>query len=257
MSPLATLSDLYLPGVLLYDVSNPGGTDLLSGATRVDLNTELSDLSQGGGRHPLPDIQAFAKTLQRLGITVDRHLILYDRQGGANAAARFWWMLKALGHQQVQVLNGGYQMAKAGGFPCTPEALIRPPAPSPYPVTTWLWPTAHLEEIERLSDHPKSTLIDVRDPERYAGLVEPLDPVAGHIPGAINLPFRDNLDASGHFLTPEQLRKQFAPLLGQDLVVHCGSGVTACHTLLAMNYAGLPLPRLYVGSWSEWCSRPQ
>ncbi len=254
MSPLATLSDLFFPDVQLYDVSNPGGTELLAGATRVDLNTDLADLSLKGGRHPLPAIQSFAQTLQRLGIHPESRVILYDRQGGANAAARFWWMLKAVGHQQVQVLNGGFQMAKAGGYDCTHEALLRDSASTPYPVTKWLWPTAQLPEIEKLSDHPDTTLIDVRDPDRYAGKVEPLDPVAGHIPGAINLPFRDNLDTSGHFLTPEQLRRQFSPLLGQKLVVHCGSGVTACHTILAMHYAGLPLPKLYVGSWSEWCT---
>jgi thiosulfate/3-mercaptopyruvate sulfurtransferase len=254
MSPIASFSDLYLPHVQLFDLSHPyvPEGEILAGAVRVHLNSDLSDVLLGGGRHPLPDIQAFSLTLQRLGITPNSHLILYDQQQGANAASRFWWMLKALGHTKVQVLNGGLQAALKAGFPSTSTYFTPRPAPDPYPVTAWLWPVAEIEEVAQSMHRIDVDLIDVRDPERFAGNIEPLDPIAGHIPGAINVHFKENLDHDGNFLSPEELRTKYAHF--KELIVHCGSGVTACHTILAMNYAGLTLPKLYVGSWSEWCT---
>ena len=182
---------------------------------------------------------------------------MYDDKNGANAAARFWWMLTALGHTAVQVLDGGMAAAVAAGFPTS--STVPRPAPGPaYAQSTWSLPLASVEEVAQAAHDPASLLIDVRDTSRYRGEQEPIDKIAGHIPGAVNIPFTDNLDGEGFFLPPALLRKKYAAALNnrpvEAVIVHCGSGVTACHTLLALAYAGLPVPKLYVGSWSEWSS---
>lgn len=230
----------------------------LKGARYVDLNTQLadiqSDLSQGG-RHPLPKVEHFAQVLGDLGIGPESHVIVYDSKNGSNAAARFWWMLKALGHQKIQVLNGGISEAEKIGFPCVDftEPILKVKA---YPAYKWLLPLADLTEVAAISQNPDYCVIDVRDSARYRGEVEPIDLVAGHIPGAINFPFTENLDESGLFLSAEDLRKKYSKLFQsikiENRIVHCGSGVTACHTLLALAHAQLPISKLYVGSWSEW-----
>jgi thiosulfate/3-mercaptopyruvate sulfurtransferase len=230
----------------------------LAGARLVDLDSQLTEIPTDaafGGRHPLPKIEAFGQLLGELGITPDSHVVVYDDKNGSNAAARFWWMLRAVGHQKVQVLNGGmkealkYQLQMSSG-----EAEIVKTAA--YPTTKWLLPLIEIDEVERVSENEAYVVIDVRDAARYRGEVEPIDLVAGHIPGAINVPFTENLDAEGLFLSAEILRSKYQIILGdkkaENSVVHCGSGVTACHTLLAIAHAQLPLPRLYVGSWSEW-----
>jgi thiosulfate/3-mercaptopyruvate sulfurtransferase len=233
----------------------------LEGALFVDLNTQLADIKEDfslGGRHPLPNIQDFATTLSNLGISSNSHVVLYDNQNGANAAARFWWMLKAVGHEKVQVLNGGFQEAEKLHFPTSSKTEIATKT-KPYKVDHWQIKTAEIEEVEKVAEDKNYIVIDVRDAARYRGETEPIDLIAGHIPGAINVPFTENLDENGLFLTPIELRIKYKTVFGnlksENTIVHCGSGVTACHSLLAMAYAGLEIPKLYVGSWSEWSRR--
>jgi len=252
------------PNMLIFDVSNSNDAKdnydkkHLDGAVFVDLNTQLaaikSDVSDGG-RHPLPTVEYFAETLQNLGISSDSHIVIYDDKNGANAAARFWWMLKSAGHQKVQVLNGGFQQAEKAGFPVNdkiPTAKIV----GKYKTESWKLPLAVISDVVQNSQNEDFTVIDVREAARYQGDYEPIDLVAGHIPGAINIPFTTNLDENGLFLPADILKEKYAPFfkskLPENIIVHCGSGVTACHTLLAIDYAGLPIPKLYVGSWSEW-----
>lgn len=230
----------------------------LKGAQWVDLEAQLSEKSADaaqGGRHPLPAATKFAELLGQLGITPDSHVVAYDDKNGAIASARFWWMLRALGHERVQVLDGGYQAAVAAGFPVEDDFVkVRPKRP--YPTAEWQLPIADINEVAQVAQSADAVVIDVREPGRYAGAFEPIDLVAGHIPGAINIPFVSNLDADGAFLPPEQLKAKYSEAVGKyeahNIIVHCGSGVTACHTLLAMAQAGMEIPRLYVGSWSEW-----
>jgi thiosulfate/3-mercaptopyruvate sulfurtransferase len=181
---------------------------------------------------------------------------IYDAQGGGNAAARLWWMLRALGHERVWVLDGGLQAALAAGLRLTTEVPVITAA-APYAAAEWRLPLVDAEAVEAIRRNPGLRLLDVRSAERWRGEHEPLDPVAGHIPGAINLAWNDNLGPDGRFKTPAALRSQYLALLAgiapEHLTVHCGSGVTACHTLLALELAGLPGAALYVGSWSEWC----
>jgi thiosulfate/3-mercaptopyruvate sulfurtransferase len=234
----------------------------IAGAIYVDLNTQLADIKSdaaNGGRHPLPDIKQFAATLGKLGITPDTHVVLYDDKNGSNAAARFWWMLKAIGHDKVQVLNGGFSKAMQDQLPCN-DLIPQINAVEDYPNTTWLLPMADMQEVAIAAKSEHAVVIDVRDAYRYRGEQEPIDLIAGHIPGAINIPFTENLDAAGLFLPQEVLHQKYAPLFSepyQNVIVHCGSGVTACFTLLAINYAGYKIPQLYVGSWSEWSRNNQ
>jgi thiosulfate/3-mercaptopyruvate sulfurtransferase len=230
----------------------------LKGAVYVDLERDLSgDTShpERGGRHPLPPIEVWAATLGRLGIDPVTPVVVYDDAGGAKAAARAWWMLRAVGHDEVAVLDGGLAAAEAAGLPMASGVETAPSAP-PYPCRAWQRPVEPLEAVDRLRADAGWRLIDVRAPERYRGEHEPLDPVAGHIPGARNLPLTDNLDEAGRFRSPAALRAHYAEALGdvppERVVVSCGSGVTACHTLLALERAGLEGARLYVGSFSEW-----
>lgn len=229
----------------------------LPGAIFADVNDDLANIGDfaKGGRHPLPTLDQFSKVLQKLGITKESHVIVYDDKNGSNAAARFWWMLKSIGHEKVQVIDGGFQAAVKAGFPVTSKVEI-PKSVDKYEVQNWILPLSDISEVERVAKTDDHIVIDVRDANRYAGLTEPIDTIAGHIPGAINIPFTENLDADGRFLEPEILNEKYTATLKEvkpeDVIVHCGSGITACHTLLAMDYAGLPIPKLYVGSWSEW-----
>lgn len=230
----------------------------LEGALHVDLNTQLANINTDvsiGGRHPLPTVEQFSDTLANLGITPTSHVVVYDDKNGANAAARFWWMLKSAGHEKVQVLDGGLQAAIKAGFPTSSKIEI-PLQKESYKIENWLLPLATIQEIDKVAQDANFLVIDVRDEERYKGEKEPIDLVAGHIPGAINIPFTSNLDTNGFFLSPQELKNKFLREFGgkkaENCIVHCGSGVTACHTLLAIAYAGLEIPKLYVGSWSEW-----
>lgn len=231
----------------------------LHGAIFVDLDTQLSEVKKDaakGGRHPLPSIESFSKTLGSLGISPKSHVVIYDQSNGALAAARFWWMLKAVGHQKVQVLNGGLAEAEKQNFPTNNEK-VQPKQASFYPIENWKLPMAEISEVESVSKNEDYRVIDVRASNRYKGEIEPIDPVAGHIPGAINIPLSENLGSNNLFLPSKELKVKYKKLLGdtksENTIVHCGSGVTACHTLLALNYAGFEIPKLYVGSWSEWC----
>ncbi len=263
LSPIINIGELLTKkDVVLVDASNSPDAHQkfleghLKSARNVDVNTQLSASTGNpveGGRHPLPPIEEFGKVLASLGIQKDTHVVVYDHQSGANAAARFWWMLRAVGHQNVQVLDGGFQAAiEAGCLLETgePAAVLEVDS---YPVSTWLLPTVDIQEVAEVVVSEASSIIDVRASDRYLGLVEPLDAVAGHIPTTINIPFSTNLDQGGFFLGKDALREKYAAL--ENAIIHCGSGVTACHTILAMDYAGLQVPKLYVGSWSEWSSR--
>jgi thiosulfate/3-mercaptopyruvate sulfurtransferase len=211
-----------------------------------------------GGRHPLPDAQAFAATLGRWGITPSSRVVAYDDQGGANAAARFWWMLRAMGHRDVRVVDGGLAALRDAGFALTSD-LPAPASQPPYPGAGWAQPLADIDEVDQARGAPDRRVIDVRAAFRFRGDSDPFDPVAGHIPGARNAPYADNLRADGTFKSSDELRAQLIAALDgiapAQTIVHCGSGVTACHTLIALERAGLPGARLYVGSWSEWCRR--
>ena len=230
----------------------------LDGALWVDTETELahkSDNAANGGRHPLPSVIQFTELLGNLGVTPNSHIVVYDDKNGANAAARLWWMLKAVGHDKVQVLNGGLQAAIKVGFPITTETTQLETQP-PYPANSWQLHTADIDEVAQAALASDQVVIDVRDSARYLGIHEPIDLIAGHIPGAINIPFGENLDENGLFLPSEKLLEKYETAIGnfkpENVIVHCGSGITACHTLLAIAHAGMPIPKLYVGSWSEW-----
>lgn len=231
----------------------------IKGAYFIDLNSQLSAIKENaadGGRHPLPSPEKFARTLSNYGLSPESHIIVYDDKNGANAAARFWWMLRAVGHEKVQVLDGGLASAKLSGIPVSSGEEIPDERFMTYQADQWLLPIVNLEQVESVSLDEEHKVIDVREADRYNGLVEPIDLIAGHIPGAINIPYMQNLDQNGRFLEPEQLKEMYERELdgveSKNTIVHCGSGVTACHTLLAMAYAGLEIPKLYVGSWSEW-----
>jgi thiosulfate/3-mercaptopyruvate sulfurtransferase len=240
------------------DAKNNYNEKHLDKAIFIDLNSQLADIKEdfaNGGRHPLPEIGKFAETLKNIGITKKGHVVIYDDKSGANSAARFWWMLKSIGHEKVQVLNGGIQQAEKIGFP-TNNKIETPNSVETYKVENWKLKIAKIDEVEKNTQKENHIVIDVRENNRYRGESEPIDLVAGHIPGAINVPFTTNLNKEGLFLSPNELKLKYQEIFGQtnseNIIIHCGSGVTACHTLLALDYAELEIPKLYVGSWSEW-----
>lgn len=269
MKPIISPSELKnLPSENLIILDARVGKDVhqnylnkhIKGARFIDLDKDLAEIGEDaafGGRHPLPNVEKFAETLSNLGISEGSHVVVYDDKNGSNAAARAWWMLKSFGLKNVQVLDGGFQNAEkkniefsSGEESFEKSDLIKK--------DNWLLPTSTLEVVENELTNLSSTVVDVRDAYRYKGESEPIDLVAGHIPGAINIPFSENLDENGNFLSPEILKEKYSKLLQdkpQNLIIHCGSGVTACHTILALDYAGFPIPNLYVGSWSEWSRR--
>jgi thiosulfate/3-mercaptopyruvate sulfurtransferase len=231
----------------------------VQGALHAHLDRDLASPAPEparGGRHPLPDVLEFTARLGRWGVTPASHVVAYDDQNGANAASRLWWLLRALGHELVQVVDGGMAALQAAGFAVTSELPV-PRGSAPYPASRWQRPLADIEEVERARTDADRRVIDVRAAFRYRGESEPIDPVAGHIPGAHNLPLTENLNTDGSWKSADALRAQYlAALAGvpaSQAIVHCGSGVTACHTLLALERAGLAGAKLYVGSWSEWC----
>ena len=234
----------------------------IAGAVYADLNDNLSaqDAHQAvnGGRHPLPKREVFVQWLERIGLTPDMQVVVYDRNG-MNYCGRLWWMLKWCGHEAVAVLDGGWQAwLAAGGATASGEAPAR--LPSRFALKA---PLVNLVDTATVAAHlgqPQQTLIDARGAPRYRGEVEPIDPVAGHIPGALNRPFNSNLTEQGFFKSPEVLRAEFVELLAgrtpHSVVHHCGSGVSALPNVLAMEVAGLGRSGLYAGSWSEWCTTP-
>jgi thiosulfate/3-mercaptopyruvate sulfurtransferase len=223
----------------------------LPGAVFVDVDADLAaHAERGSGRHPLPDPEHFAARMAALGIADGDTVVAYDDAGGV-IAARLVWMLRATGHEAA-LLDGG--MASYDG-PLEVEAPRREPATfTPRP-----WPTERLAAIDDAGD-PANVVVDARDAARFRGEIEPVDPRAGHIPGAVNLPCRTNVDERGRFLPPEELRRRFAAVGvtdGTSVVSYCGSGVTACHNLLALELAGLGPGRLYPGSWSQYSADPE
>jgi thiosulfate/3-mercaptopyruvate sulfurtransferase len=233
----------------------------LRGAIHASLDRDLSDASQPGfdpargGRHPLPSIRRWSATLGAWGIAPSSTVIVYDETDGSNAAARAWWMLRAAGHEDVRVVDGGFAAAVEAGLPVDTDRPVQN-ALDPYPVETWLRPTMDIDDVDAARLDPGWRVLDVRSGPRYRGEAEPIDPVAGRIPGAVNLFFGENM-RDGRFKAADVLRAQYEALFGsvpmERVIVHCGSGVTACHTLLALEAAGLDGAALYVGSWSEWC----
>ena len=228
----------------------------IPGARFVHLDEDLSGTKTGlNGRHPLPHPRTFALRLGALGIDNTRQVVAYDASGGC-FAARLWWMMRWVGHTRVAVLDGGWQRWTQLELPTSAEA------PSPAPATYTLRPQPALAvNASFVASHlgdPATVVVDARSADRYRGENETLDPVAGHIPGAVNRFFKQNLQDDGTFKSPEGLEEEFKRMIGErDIagVVHqCGSGVTACHNLLAMEHAGLRGSRLYPGSWSEWVS---
>ncbi len=208
----------------------------LEGALHADLNVELSSASEAGfdpangGRHPLPDPARWAAQLGAWGIAPDTKVVVYDDAAGANAACRLWWMLRAFGHADVAVLDGGFEAARAAGAPVTQAATAVEPR-SPYPSDRWRLPTTDIGAVEAKLKDPAWKVLDVRSRERWRGEVEPFDPVPGRIPGTMNVPYTENLGPEGRFKSPEVLRSTYGGALGgtrpEHLVVHCGSGVTA------------------------------
>jgi thiosulfate/3-mercaptopyruvate sulfurtransferase len=230
----------------------------LPGARFADLNRDLSSAVKSyTGRHPLPDFSSLTKQLGLWGVNNRSQVVVYDDAGGA-FAGRLWWLLRTLGHDQVAVLNGGIQQWQKQGFALTTVL----PKPEPTTFRPYLdiqqWLTAR--QVEDGLAAGRISLIDARTLERFKGLQEPIDPIAGHVPKALNRPFQLNLDKNGLFVSASQLAAEFTQLLhgvpAKQVVHMCGSGVTACHNLLAMEYAGLTGSRLYAGSWSEWIVDP-
>ena len=223
-------------------------------ARYAHLNKDLSSpITVFTGRHPLPDFTLLTKKLGSWGIDNDSQVVVYDDAGGA-FAARLWWLLRSMGHNNVAVLNGGIHHWQKQGFSLTTTLpTIQSTTFRPY-LNTGHWLNA--TQVRNSLAKKTLCLIDARTPERYRGEQEPIDPVAGHIPGALNRAFQLNLDNKGLFISDDQLRNQFKQLIGttapEQVVHYCGSGVTACHNLLAMEHAGLTGSKLYAGSWSEW-----
>lgn len=242
-----------------FDLSRPEAGRLMyrerhiPGARYAHLDDDLSaPRGAHGGRHPLPSPEALEALFSRLGISKDRDVVCYDQKTGA-FAARLWWMLRYMGHAAVAVLDGGFAAWLELGQPV--EAGEQPGERAVFsgaPRTEWL---ASADEAAAAA-----LLVDAREPARYRGEVEPLDPVAGHIPGAVNRHFQANLTPDGRWLSRADLARELRALMrghrSGDCVFYCGSGVTACHDLLALELAGLPPARLYAGSWSDWCSVP-
>jgi len=246
-------------GIQMFEASH------LSGAVYANLNIDLSAKgdrlrtgAESGGRHPLPSRENFAKWLSQMGFGNNMQAVVYDRQG-ASYCGRLWWMLKWLGHERVAVLDGGLQAWQAAGGSVVPGPSQTLPH-TEFSITKPLVALVSAETVLSNLGKTDQTVIDARAAPRFRGEVEPLDPVAGHIPGALNRPFTNNLTAEGFFKSKDVLRQEFKELLGarrpEHTLHHCGSGVTAIPNILAMAVAGLGNTALFAGSWSEWCSDP-
>jgi len=267
----AELAELVRRGGVLvvdcrFDLADPGKgeRDYLAahvpGAVYAHLDRDLSDASRRGfGRHPLPEAAAFSAVLSRWGWTPDTDVVAYDDAGGALAASRLWWLLRLAGHERAAVLDGGFAAWRAAG-----GRTESGPAPQRAPGTAQVEFAQRMvvgyDELQHGLAQRSVLLLDGRAAARYRGEVEPVDRVAGHVPGASNRPYTENLDASGRFKPPAQLRREYVAVLAgraPDEVVHmCGSGVTACHNLLAMEHAGLAGSRVFAPSWSGWIEDP-
>jgi thiosulfate/3-mercaptopyruvate sulfurtransferase len=231
----------------------------IPGAIYVHSDKDLATTKNGtNGRHPLPSIAQWQKTYAELGVTPSKKVVIYDNQGSM-FAVRLWWMLHAVGQKNIYLLNGGYPSWLAANYPSEKQESLRKPV-----AETALHAYQDLvlvdEVVENLSK-AQFTILDARANDRFHGQNETLDPVAGHIPGAMNRCFKDNLEASGKFKDLETLKNEFSSLLkdipSEQVVHQCGSGITACHNLFAMELIGLKGSSIYAGSWSEWCADPK
>lgn len=253
-----------------FELMNPTVWDALHeeahipGAVYMHLSRDLSEHTgshdaASGGRHPLPSREAFAERLRQKGMSNATQAVVYDRQG-AHYCGRLWWMLKWCGHEAVAVLDGGLPAWQAAGGAIATGAASTARPRGTFTLQPALAAAHGAQALARQLGSPSQTLIDARSAARYRGEMEPLDPVAGHIPGALNRPFTDNFLPDGRFKPAQQLRAEFDALLAgkaPDTVVHhCGSGVTAVPNLMAMEIAGLGRTGLFPGSWSEWCNTP-
>jgi thiosulfate/3-mercaptopyruvate sulfurtransferase len=259
---LVDVADLPRDGIVLLDtrlaLTGPTGRERydaghLPSAVFVDLETELAEPPGRGGRHPLPTPERFVAAMRRAGVGPRSVVVVYD-DGPGLAAARLWWLLRYYGHDSVQVLDGGAAEYARQGGQLTTDATP-PPGPTEWTGTPGQLPTVDADGAVAVARD--GVLIDVRAAERFRGETEPLDPVAGHIPGAVNAPLAGNTDDRGRLLPPAALRARFEALGSADgpVAAYCGSGVTACQTVLAMTYAGLGAA-LYPGSWSGWIADP-
>lgn len=248
-----------------FELGNPGwgeseyAREHIPGAQYLHLDRDMSGpITARTGRHPLPEPQVFARRIAALGAGAGMQLVAYDQGNGAYAA-RFWWLCRWIGIRNVAALDGGIAAWRAAGLPL--ENVVRTPRSRQLAVNLAGNMLVDSDAVDDLRRRPGTLLVDARGADRYAGRNETIDPVAGHVPGARNLPFTGNLGSDGKFLPPEQLRRRWATLLGSQppssLVAMCGSGVTACQNLLALEHAGLPGARLYAGSWSEWIRDPR
>jgi len=249
------------PSVRIADVRSAGSSALnraayeaghIAGAVFFDMEADLA--GPGGGRHPLPDAAEFAALLGTRGIGSDHQVVVYDDSAGA-AACRLWWMLRSLGHDRVALLDGGWQAWQEAGHDLSTDVPDLPA--TSFEGDGW---QGMVTADELVKEAGAMTLLDARGNDRYRGENEVLDPVAGHIPTAVSTPFADNLDARGRFRSPAELASIYAPHSEGNIVAYCGSGVTAAHTLIALELAGIEGARLYPGSWSDWItdpSRPQ
>jgi thiosulfate/3-mercaptopyruvate sulfurtransferase len=266
MSPLIEITNprVFDPATILIDVragANAHERYLAGHLPNAILATLDNDLAEHpadaakGGRHPLPSLQDFAATLSRWGVSPDSHVVVYDDKNAAMGGARLWWMLRSIGHTSVQVLNGGLKAATDEGINLSTDDY-QPAVTGAYSIPVQYNNTVNIEEVRKATKADDRVVIDVREEARYLGHTEPLDLVAGHIPGAVNLFYSKSLSPEGKYLTSQALATLYMNTIGdvkpEDVIVHCGSGVTACHTLLGMEYAGIKGPKLYVGSWSEW-----
>lgn len=262
------LARMYEPDICIADcrfsLSDPeaGRTafqqDHIPGAVYFDLERTLSSPVQDqghGGRHPLPDMNSLAEQLRKAGISNETRIVVYDDQGGA-MASRLWWLLRYMGHEEVYLMDEGYSAWKAAGFPVTAEVPVRIPASFTPNIKENL--LASLKDVREALERGSSILIDSREHARYLGQEEPIDHTAGHIPGAINFFWKDNLHENGSWKSAELLQERFRHLpKDQEIIVYCGSGVTACPNVLALHTAGFDHVKLYAGSWSDWISYPE
>ena len=236
------------------------GQSHIPGAQYANLDEDLAgSVSDATGRHPLPSTEAFANTLGAWGIDNMSQVIVYDHASGA-IAARLWWMLRWVGHQQVAVLNGGYAAWQEAGYEVSDgDESVTAVQFRPEPDCGLVITTDELRNLVAVGHAPP--IVDARDSSRFAGRSEPIDSVAGHVPGAVNHPFSESVNASGRWKSGDELRNGWTQVLGADTDRHwvsmCGSGVTACHLALSAGLAGYAQPRLYVGSWSEWIRDPE
>lgn len=226
----------------------------IPGAHYLSLDRDLAaPVQKHGGRHPLPDLDQLAAKLSRMGITSQKTLVVAYDDSRFAFAARLWWLLRYMGHDRVAILDGGWQAWQAGGYPVSQVVPVVSPGnfvPHPKPEMV-----VDIETVKARKDLPGVVLIDSRERDRYLGKVEPIDPVAGHIPGAVNYCWQDVTDTAAQAKPPAEQKQRWADIqTAQEIIVYCGSGVTACVNLLSLEMAGITGAKLYVGSWSDWCS---